>query len=276
MTRRNSIVLMVGALFGIAVLHTSGLLRPAEDAGRWALLPFARALGRVGHAVGSVLRPSEGRAALEERVRDLEAHLAAVSIDAVKLRAFEEENESLRRLAKFLVAGGYDHVPAQIISRASNTRRSAILFDRGAQDGLETGMAVIANDGIFVGKITSIRERVSVVSLLADSQSRVSAARSGAPGLIGLVQGEGNGVARLDLVPHSVSLGINDLIETAGTEDKIPPHLAMGIVNHVDGAPTDPFLSASLEPLADVSRISVVAVLRPSALRPTREGLSQK
>ena len=107
------------------------------------------------------------------------------------------------------------------------------------------------------------------VSLLADSQSRVAAARSGTPGLIGLVQGEGNGVARLDLVPRSTSLAMNDLIETAGTEEKIPPHLALGLVNHVDGVLTDPFLSASLEPFADVSRISLVAILRPAALRPS-------
>lgn len=268
MTRRSSVVLAAGALFGIAILHVSGVLRPAEDAGRWALLPVARIFGAAGRSVGSLLQARQGTAALEDRVRELEAQLASASVDAVKLRALEDENQSLRKLAKFLAQSGFDHVPAQIISRTSDLQRATILVDRGAADGLEAGMAVVANDGIFVGKITTLREHVSVVTLIADGQSKVAAARAGVPGLVGLVNGEGNGVARLTLVAQSVPLAVNDLIETAGTEEKIPPHLALGLVNHVDGVPTDPFKSASLEPLADVSRLSAVAVLRPSALRP--------
>ena len=59
------------------------------------------------------------------------------------------------------------------------------------------------------------------------------------------------------------------MISSKRQERKDTLHLALGLVNHVDGVLTDPFLSASLEPFADVSRITLVAILRPAALRPS-------
>jgi cell shape-determining protein MreC len=129
-------------------------------------------------------------------------------------------------------------------------------------------MAVVVGDGILVGKVTSLKERVSTVMLISDVSSRLAAASLGGSRLFGLVEGSGNQVARLTLVPQSEPLGRDDIIVTAGTEEKIPPHLVIGIVNDVQGTPTDPFKSASIEPLAKRDQLNIVMVLRPSALRP--------
>ena len=107
--------------------------RSLPSRGRWAvaLLPLVRALGSVGHAAGFALHigtPYDARGSCP----DLEARLA-VSIDAVEAPPKENESPKAR---EFLVASGYDHVPAQIISRRL-IPSIAILLDRGAQDGLE-------------------------------------------------------------------------------------------------------------------------------------------
>ncbi len=269
MTRRASVPLVaVGAILAIAILHAAGALRPVEDLLRAAFLPAARVFSLAGASVGGRLAPHASVATLEERVKDLEARLASVSVDYVQLKALEEENASLRKLAGFLDAGAYDHVSAQVISRTTDRQTATLLIDRGATDGVETGMAVIAEGGVFVGKVTSLREHVSVVTLVSDASSRLAASVAGRPGLIGLVQGEGSGVARLTLVPQSVALTPNQIIVTAGTEEKVPPNLAIGLVNDIEGTPTDPFRSTSLQPLAETVNLVHVSVLRPAALRP--------
>lgn len=268
MPRRINVWLVaIGVVVALALLHVAGVLRPVEDSIRWIFLPVARGFATVGAGLGGESQSSD-TATLQDQVRDLEARLRSLSVDFVKLRSLEEENQSLRKLAKFLDSSGYDHVSARIIARSTDPLTATVLIDRGARDGLEIGMAVVAEDGVLIGKLTSLAQNVSTVTLVSDARCRIAAAVSGRPGLAGLIQGEGNGVARLSLVPQNVPLKRDDVIVTAGTEEKIPANLAVGLVNDVNGKPTDPFKVATLQPLIHMSSLDLVAVLRPAVLRP--------
>ena len=266
MQRRVALpLLVVGAILAVALLSLSGILLPIQNSVRWLFLPVARTFSAVGSAIG----PHDLSAAqLQSQLADSQAKLRSLSVDYVKLHALDEENSSLRKLAGFLQTSGYDHVSAQVIARSTDAREASVLIDRGSSDGLEIGMAVVAEDGIYVGKITSLQRHVSTVILVSDERSRVAASVTGQKGLAGLVEGEGNGVAKLTLVPQSVPLKLNDVVVTAGTEQEVPANLVVGLVNHVDGSPNDPFNSASLQPMIELSSLNLVAVLRPTALRP--------
>lgn len=269
MPRRFPAPLLIGgAIIGIALVAAAGFIRPVQSVLHAALLPLARGFAVVGVESGG--GETEGDpAALRDRIRDLESRLTTFSVDYVKLRALEEENRSLRKVAAFLSESGYDHVGARVIARSTDAHTARVLIDRGSNDGLENGMAVIAEDGVFVGKIVSLSERVATVRLVSDEQSRLAASIAGSSGLSGLVKGEGNGVATLTLVPQTQPLERDTVVVTAGTEEKIPPNLAIALVNGVEGKPTDPFKTASLEPLARMDRLDLVVVLRPAALRPS-------
>lgn len=273
MRGRTRIAIVVAVIvFGAAILRVAGALQPVEDLLRVVTLPVGRAFASVGTGIRDVVwsTPEEERSV--ERVAELEARLTSLAVDYVRLRSLEEENRSLRALTGFLDRSGYDSVPARIIARSADPRDATILIDRGSRDGVETGMAVVADEGIFVGKVTSLKERIATVTLVSDIRSRVAAASPGRGSLFGLVEGSGNRVARLTLVPQQVALASDDIIVTAGTEEKVPPNLLIGLVNDVEGKPTDPFKSASLEPLANIDRLDLVVVLRPEALRPSEEG----
>jgi cell shape-determining protein MreC len=124
------------------------------------------------------------------------------------------------------------------------------------------------NQGLFVGKIINLKERIATVELLTSEQSRIAASRAGQEGLIGVVEGRGNRVARLTFVPQERDLETNALIVTAGTEEKIPPNLPIGLVNVVEGKPTDPFKTGIIEPFMNIDTLDLVLVLRPRVLRP--------
>lgn len=255
-------------VFAFGILWIAGGLALIQRGVRTALLPVARLFSSVGAYVGE--RTSQGQtvSSLKEQVSSLEGRLASVSVDYVHLKALEEENKSLKNISGFLTENRYDHVSAQVIARHIDNHHAEIMIDRGLLDGLENGMAVIAEGGVFVGKIVSIREHIATVMLTTDEQSRLAASVSGANRLSGMVQGEGNGVAKMTLIPHSEAIEPNTVIVTAGTEEKIPPNLAIGLVDRVDGTPIDPFKTATLQPLVQTYRLDLVVVLRPAALRP--------
>lgn len=199
----------------------------------------------------------------------MEDRLSALAVDYARLRSLEEENTALRSQAKFLFGSGYDSVGARVIARDLRHERAHLLIDRGSDDALEVGQAVVVGDGIFVGKIISIRERIATVELATDPHSRIAASFVDDHRLMGVVEGRGNGTALMNYIPASDRVKKDRTVVTSGTEEKIPAQLPFGIVNDVLGSPNDPFMSAILEPLSPYERITFVSVLRPSALRPS-------
>lgn len=270
-SRALPIWVTLGSVLLLIVLRLVGAFDPIEHGVRIVFLPVARVVSVVGASVRNRLFGSPGEAVLQERNTELEARVSALAVDYVRLRALEEENRSLQALVQYFQTSGYDQVSARIIGRSIDPRSATILIDRGSHDGLESGMAVVVDDGVFVGKITELRDRVSIVTLVSDERSRIAASRAGRQGLLGLVEGRGNGVAQLTLVPQAQEMKRNDVIVTAGTEDKIPANLTIGLINEIEGKPTDPFQNAALEPFARMDRLNLVSVLRPTALRPSEE-----
>lgn len=249
------IVIGVGCLAVLFIL--AGLLRPVGDLARRFTLPVVR----------FVAQTSKGQFHQKD-VQVLESRLTRLAIDYARLQALEEENKTLRLQAKFLTTSGYDSVGARIISRDLRHERALLLIDRGLEDRLEVGQAVIVQDGIFIGKIYSLKEQVATVELLTDPQSRVAATLAGEKRVMGVVEGRGNGTAKLAYIPSSEKIQVDQILLTANLEDKVPPNLPLGIVNAVEGQPTDPFLSASIEPFARLDQIFFVSVLRPAVLKP--------
>jgi len=255
---RNPWAWVLGAIAVGLLLLFAGATRPVTDAVRWATLPTVRFLSGIGtRAITS-----------DDRVKELEAQLAAMVVDQVRLRSLEEENRTLRAQARFLDTSGYDSVGARVIARDVSGQRALLTIDRGQNDSVEVGQAVITDDGIMIGKISRIEDRIAVVELLTDPNSRVAAAVQSKGQLAGVLEGRGNGTAVLTFIPSSEAVTPDQVIITAGTEDKVPGNLPLGIVNTVETHSSDPFFSATVEPLVSLDRVTFVSVLRPTALRP--------
>jgi rod shape-determining protein MreC len=263
MPRPRIIFFIAAGIVALVLLILAGFVRPVRETFRSALVPFARVTGSIGYGIGRFLHIDPDARTANERADELDARLRAISVDYVRLRALEEENRSLRAQANFLANSGFRTVGSRVISRMVRDDAAAVTIDRGAKDGVEVGQAVVTDEGLFVGKIISLGERTAVVLLVSDTQSRIASAVAGTNRLAGVVEGRGSGTARFTLIPQSVELKRDDVVVTAGTEDKIPPNLTIGLVNDVQSLPTDPFKTASIEPLAPLDRLDLVSVVVP-------------
>lgn len=244
----------------LLLLLITGILKPLGQGVRWLTHPLIE----VSADASRNLRDFAGRSQASEAVlRELETRIASQTIDHARLRALEDENKTLRAQLKFLEDSGYEGVGAKVISRELQNGRMHFLLDRGTKDGVEVGQAVITSAGVFVGKILNARERVSMLEVFTDPDARTVIARSEGQRIVGVMEGRGNGAALLTYIPPSESLKKDDLLITAGTEEKVPGQLPVGIINRVNGKPTDPFLTAAVEPLVGLDRISFVSILRP-------------
>lgn len=253
--------------------------RPKRSWGWWVVLlalgavllipPVRQAtqglVARVGAPLVALIQRLRARpedTLTEERQRWQE-QIVALAVDQARVRALEEENALLRQQANVPLQSGFEGIGAQVLSRTMTPDRAAIVINRGQRDALEVGQAVLAGDGLFIGKVSALNARTATVELLTDPRSRIASTLSGERRVLGVVEGRGNGAARMTYIPSSQIIKKDQIIVTSGTEEKIPPHLPLGLVNAVEGKNTDPFISAILEPLLPLDRLSFVTVLRP-------------
>ncbi|MFA5129621.1 MAG: rod shape-determining protein MreC [Patescibacteria group bacterium] len=254
------------AVVGIgAVIALAGFARPIRNVATNALVPIAEIFSRVGLGTARLFRVDADAKTANARVADLEARLTAESVDYVRLRALEEENILLRAQANFISESGYKTLGARVISRAMTHESAVVMIDRGTKDGAAVGNAIVTQGGILVGKIIEAGDRTASVMLISDTRSRVAASISGDKNVMGIVEGRGDGVAHLTLVPQSEPLKKDQVIVTSGTESSVPSNLTVGLVNDVSSAPTDPFKDAVIEPLAPLDHLEIVSVIVPGA-----------
>ena len=142
-------------------------------------------------------------------------------------------------------------------------RRSGFIIDKGRHDGITISAPVISDDGILIGKISSVQEGTSNVTLINDSKSKITAIIAAASPTTGVVNGQFGLGIMIDLIPMSEKIAVGDIVETSGLEDSIPAGLLIGTLSRLNTKPTDLFQTASVDPAIDYTRIRIVSVLVP-------------
>ena len=198
---------------------------------------------------------------LEENGR-LKAQVERYAAEAAGAAMLEDENEALRALVDYEAAAPVDFLVGSIISRASLFSEESILISRGEHDGVQVGDAVVALGGMYIGRIVRVGYASSVARLLTDSQSKVAVRMLNQAETIGIAEGQDGVLLRVNFIPQSAELQINQLLVTSGLDPRTPAGLIVGTVREVRTDEHNPFQEALIEPMIDLRRLTVVAILR--------------
>jgi len=193
----------------------------------------------------------------------LQEQLVTLAIDTAKLKALEEENELLKKEMNFVDENKLKFVAAKIVSGVSDPLSQSVIINRGKKDGIETGLAVIADNGIMVGKISEARDDYSKVLLLSDNKSRVAATIQNLDHTVGLVEGQYGLSFSMTNIPQNQEIKDGDLIVTSGLEGKIPKNLLIAKVESIRSIESEIFKTAILTPIISLNSLSDIAVIIP-------------
>lgn len=225
-----------------------------------AFFPFRRSFGFIQRPF-AVLGTWVGRAASPERVTELELQRNVLSVDAAVLRRTLDENEDLRRRLAFTERTQTKVVSGHVVGRVAGADRVAFALDVGSDDGVAAGMAVIAGDGILIGKVSTVTASGATVSALTDLGVATAVSLLNSARTIGIAEGLDASLLSVGYIPKDQRVQVNDLLVTSGLEDAVPPGLLVGIVNAVQQDDADPFQRAVVEPLLDVRRLETVTII---------------
>ncbi|QOI96400.1 MAG: rod shape-determining protein MreC [Flammeovirgaceae bacterium] len=179
---------------------------------------------------------------LEKRNRQLESKYAAVTDSAV--------------------INQYTFVSAKVVNNSVSRFTNFLTINKGSDDGLEPGMAVISQAGV-VGKIKVTSRHYSVVTSLLNVDVMVSGVLK-RTGHFGTVQWDGTNpdFVLLKYIPRHVKPVRGDTVLTSGYSGVFPEGILIGTVSDVQLSKEAPFNLVTVKLAQDFRRLAWVTVIR--------------
>jgi rod shape-determining protein MreC len=193
---------------------------------------------------------------LLEEVSQLQLRLQQQQAMAAQSRMLQELLGLRNRIDLSTTAGMI--LRSTVIGGGAAPEFRTVTIDKGTQDGLTRGMAVLAPAGV-VGRVILPSGRASKIQLLIDVNAGAGAVveRSRAQGI---VVGDGRDRLRMDYVPSSADIKAGDVVVTSGIEGIYPKGFVIGQIESVKRGAGD-YSEVLVRPAVDFSALEAVLVV---------------
>ncbi len=223
---------------------------------------------RVG--IRFVLRFAAAPLMLVPRTLSLWSENATLRQEVIGLRMQEFEwrdamleNIRLRKMLDFSENPRFDYLACEVVARDPSFNLSSVLLNKGSKYGVELGRAVVTVNGL-AGVIHEVDPYNSIVQLALDRQFATSV-RVERSRVDGIIRWRGTDHLLLDDVPKNLDVVVGDRIVTSGLGGMIPEGIPVGVVEEVGSEHSDIFLTVSVRPFVQFSRLEEVFVLTPDS-----------
>ncbi|MEJ2514090.1 MAG: rod shape-determining protein MreC [Gammaproteobacteria bacterium] len=170
-----------------------------------------------------------------------------------QLSALEAENARLRALMETPAKMADRIQVAEILSVDLDPYRHRIALNRGSQDGVFVGQALLDAGGV-VGQVTRVDTLGSEAILISDP-SHATPVEIHRNGLRTVAIGTGD-VSRVDLpfIPNSADVRVGDIVMSSGLGQAFPAGYPVARISRIDRRPGEPFARVEAEPTAALNR----------------------
>ncbi|MFN0073223.1 MAG: rod shape-determining protein MreC [Chloroflexota bacterium] len=203
--------------------------------------------------------------------RDNRDEIDRLQAEMVRLQELELENRDLRNLLGLKQRSGPGElIPVRVIGRDPSPYVQAITIDRGSQDGVQNGLAVVTWRGL-VGRVVRTEGTTSKVLLISDVNSSIMGRfQDPESRATGMVRGRPEGGLVMQHVPQDESIELGKVVISSDLGTIVPEGLVIGKVVQVRRKDVDVFQEAILEPSVDpakLERLFVMSSARGDAAR---------
>ncbi len=232
------------------------VVSPIQDGANKALKPVRDLFGWFG----STLKAKSQNAQLRRQLASAHRQLTEMQLD----RHSYSELLRLYHLDQTLSIADYRPVAATVDIQSPNVWYSKVGIDAGSSAGVRVDDPVIDDEGL-VGMVTRVVSDGAIVSLITDSEVKVSA-RVSATGTLGIMQAQVGEPGRLlmSFLNNDTSIPRGDYVVTSGTvagngESLFPPGIPIGTVTSENERSA--YRTVNVSPLADLHNLDTVQVL---------------
>lgn len=174
------------------------------------------------------------------------------------------ENSRLRQLLGLRDRVTTPSQAAQVLYDAADPYTRKVIIDRGLLDGVVAGSPVLDESGVL-GQVTRVYPMVSEVTLVTDRDQAIPVlnTRTGARGVAFGDPSLRSSALELRFMAANADVRAGDLLTTSGVDGVYPPGLPVARVEKVERRVDSAFARIACLPLALVSGVGHVMVLKP-------------
>jgi rod shape-determining protein MreC len=264
---KRKIYIIVVIIILLIFLHYLNILKPLEK----LVVSGINKGGEVFYNLGSNWSSSFTGSKEEKQLRadnnSLKKEINQLLTEKAQWQEVERENNKLKSYLNFFEDNEYNKVMARVVASdnllSQTVNQSNIYINKGSNDGLREGMAVINEEGVLVGKILSLQDNSAQVCLSINEDCKFAARFSSQSKALGIVQGNLGLTIVMELIPQEYDISVGDLVVSSGLEKDIPPGLIIGKVSSISKQSNDIWQVATIEPLYDLNNLDFLAVVIP-------------
>jgi len=257
------VILIVTSLFLITLdLRGVKVIDGFRQGTQTILSPFQRAGAVVLNPLGDFFSDVTHLGRTRGQIEKLEAENANLKIKLLNRKNADGQLEQLKDILDLAGTAGYKVVNAKVISHGSSQSFSQTLtIDSGSNAGIKKNMTVLSQFGI-AGVVKDVYPNSALIQLASDPSFKMGARIAGSQ-QIGILSGQGNHSATLQLLDNSTTVNIGDVLLARGSSSNRPfvPGVPLGYVSRVDNSAGAIAQSAVVRYYTNFSTLGVVAVV---------------
>ena len=232
-------LVQVRAVIGTALNPLDLLARTPYTAADWAADTFVE------------------RAALHDRVADLERENLELHAALLRADALARENDRLRALFNSQAPLQHETLIAELIGLSEEPKE--VILDKGARHGVRNDQPVIDSNGLF-GQIVETTAFTSRVRLVNDPSHAVPVyvLRNG---VRAFAVGDGGGQLTLKHAAATLDVRVGDALHCSGLGGRFPFGYPVGVVTAATRDVAEPFLHTTIQPSAALDRSRHLLIL---------------
>lgn len=194
-----------------------------------------------------------------KKIEGLEKKVADSELELTKLRQEAKDVDKLRALLDLKKSIDRRTIGADVTGRSPDNWYEQVTIDKGSQNNVQLGSAVITNQGI-VGQVTKVDENTSIVRLITDPEQKIGVViqRTNLPGVL---RGNYKNQPIIEFVPVGSAVEVGDKVTCLGNGGIFPPGHPIGVVSLVRRDTNGTTLSIEVrisENLYDLTHVLIV------------------
>ena len=245
---------MILLAFGVWVADQRGLplLTAIRGSIDWVLQPL-HWVGNMPSAIADAGGELKNYRELLTENKQLREQQLMAQARLLKLDALEAENRRIRQLMASSSALDQKVLIAEIIATAQSPYRHQITLNKGAEDGVYFGQAVVDAYGVM-GQIIRVNPSSSVALLVTDPSHGIPV-EINRTGLQTSARGGGDGrVLTLPFLPGNADVKVGDLLMSSGLGGRFPAGYPVGEIFDIRRTTGEHFMEASAYPSARLNQ----------------------
>ena len=222
--------------------------------------PIQKVFYQMGEEISNFFSSISEIGTLRATNEKLKKEVEKLRKENIQLQELMNENKRLKEALNFKTENvELDLKLATITGKNPGNWFNTFTIDKGKNEGIKPGMAVLDEKGNMIGQITEVGDKWAKVLAIIDRNSSVSAVAVRTRDN-GVVRGDSNGGLIMIYLPLDAELIEGDVVTTSSMS-RFPKGLIIGKVSKVTRDPGSLLKQAVIEPAADFERLEYVFVV---------------